>query len=852
MTIDSDDWSSWRDVVSQKELIEELRASIEKGTRNVDSIRRSLVLDIFSHIRPLIRASGSQIDGIAENSTSQTTSTDKLPPFSDATFVKRLRKWIWILGWCVQSHAEESASDATSRDVTDSATTSTKKGPIISMAKAWQCIEECFEGLPLSDAATWFEWLISEDWMQSGSEVKVPASELGVPLRFFRSLLLRVSYAASNARSAVAQPHRLANLTGLILSYASSILPLCHASGLNRKSLINSSRKTPVIVSDTDEFCVKILQSDQKATEEKPTGRNGRRGNDKSGASTPRNSIFESAQTFLKASQIASNPLKPPQQQGGKQQQRGGREAQRPVAPLLSKANYDLLWEFVAKLSVLAGKFNDPKDSLRIDSNLNDFDAQLQKVLPVIVSYEASDKASSVSTTTASESTPAVLESSRSTLTSISSSGYAPNSVASFLAPTSLQSSTFLTLPFATHLQLLQPGFRLQLIVHILIFLHSLKKPSAAPVAGAKVVTEKALTTEGTNTLNAIIKRVESALSAVLQKTLVCPTSDSSDTRTPASSNTAFLMCQAVLSYMESEAKYVEWKVANCPDFELPLPVSLAFTNTESAMDVDLAASHGSTASKKRKSAFWSTPAAGEPVPPGVLQSTALTTQNVSMLDSSLQEFITANKKRKEAQLRDGFVGCPPRSATAKGPRFNLGAPALSELFNRAATESSGMPSLDDALGDIPTHASTWRARRVVLYRGNISAYNALCTTSNNSEGEPFDLASFASASNRNFPAHLFVPPAPPTPPPAPEPIVEAAEESAAQELVPEEGKDSNAMQLSEPTSAAPSSPNGEDQQVKGENDGAEAKEGNTEEQAQEEDQAAADDDGLGDLFIEE
>lgn len=828
---------------------------MEKGTRNVDSIRRCLVADIFSHIRPLVRASGSKLDGIADNSASESSSTDKPAPFTDATFVKRLRKWIWILGWCVQSHAQESPSDATAMDTTDSATTSTKQVPIISMAKAWQCIEECFEGLPLSDAATWFEWLISEDWMQSGSEVKVPASELGVPLRFFRALLLRVSYAASNARNAVAQPHRLANLTGLILSYASSILPLCHASGLNRKSLINSSRKTPVTISDTDKFCIKILQSDQESTDGKPAKRHGRRGQEKSGASTPRNSIFEAAQTFLKASQVASNPLKPPQQAGGKPQPKGPRDAQRPVAPLLSKANYDLLWEFVAKLSVLAGKFNDPKDSLRIDSNLTDFDAQLQKVLPVIISYEASDKASCVSSNTNAEVTPTTLESSRSTLTSISSSDHTPNSVASFLAPTSLQSSTFLTLPFATHLQLLQPGFRLQLIVHILIFLHSLKKPSAAPVAGAKVNPEKALTPEGTSTLNAIIKRVESALSAVLQKTLASPTSDSSTSGTPASSTTAFLMCQAVLSYMESEAKYVEWKVANCPDFELPLPVpaSLRASSSDSAMDVDSPEAQGCAATKKRKSAFWATPAAGEPVAPGVLQSTALTTKNVSMLDSSLKEFLTANKRRKEAPLRDGFVGCEARSSAAKGPRFNLGAPALTELFNGAATESSGMPSLDDALGEIPTHASTWRARRVVLYRGNISAYNALCASSKNSEGEPFDLASFVSASNRNFPSHLFVPPAPPTPPPEPEPIVETVEAAATLESGHEESKDeSNAMQLSEPTSAAPSSPSGENHQEKDENEGVEVKDENGEEQAQEDQTAVADDDGLGDLFIEE
>lgn len=839
-------------MASQNALIEELRSSGEKSTRNVDAIRRSLVLDIFSILRPASSILVSTSDSEATKESLETIETEDAHAITSSTFVKRLRKWVWIIGWSVQSHVVESPINGSSMDISDEIPNQTKKGAVISMAKAWQCIEECFECLPLSATVTWFEWLISEEWMQSGSEVKVPASELGVPLRFFRALLMRVSYATSNARTAVAQPHRLANLAGLILSYASSILPLCHASGLNRKSLINSSRKTPIIIPDSTE----IYSYDDKESHNKENGTSTSSKSSKpyghSTGSSQRSSIFDSVGPLLKACHAASTHVQVPQSAPQKSSQRGPRESQRPSNSSLTKSNYDLLWDFVSRISVLSGKMSDPKDSLRIDSNLTDFDSQLQKVLPIIINYETNDKASSMENNLTT-SPHLDSESTRSNLASLTTSYvHSPNSVPSFLSPTALQSSTFLTLPFATHLQLLQPAFRLQIIVHILIFLHSLKKPSAAPIAGAKPSTDRVLTTEGTNILNGIIKRVESALSTVLQKTLNTSSSASTTFSASTTSTTAFLMSQAVLSFMDSESKYVDWKVANCPDFELPLPSSSRSTSVDSdaAMQVDSASGQERTASKKRKIPFWSTPLSGEPVMPGVLQSIAITTTNLDSLHQSLKEFITATKKRKEAPLRDGFVGCDGDSFSTRGPKLNLGAPALTALFNSPPTETSGMPTLDDALGEIPTPASTWRSRRVIRYRDNLSAYTGLCLSSRNRDGEPFDLASFVSASNRNFPSPLFVPPAPPTPPPEPEPLPEpdlapTASDTAAETVVIAEGAGIEGVEQSESNEPLASA-----SEAMEENEAE-----NESKEVMEEDVVpppAEDDDGLGNLFVEE
>lgn len=804
----------------------------------MDAIRRSLVVDIFSLVQASIQASRSKSPAKTENEGEGMDSASDSAVLSSPTFKKRLRKWIWLLGWSVQSQSADTDSNGAAMDISEPTTIQEKRGPIISMSKAWQCIEECFECLPLSDSATWFEWLISEEWMQSGSEVKVPASELGVPLRFFRTLLLRVSYATSAARTSVAQPHRLAHLAGLILSYASSILPLCHASGLNRKSLINSSRKTPIVIPDASPLLSKSTQDTVEVKSQSGDRSDGRRGSRTAATSARPLSVFDSAQPLLKACQVASNPNgKAPQPSHGSQHaQARARETPRPAS--LTKANYDLLWDFVSRVSSLGGKLNDPKESLRVDANLVSFDQQLQKVLPILVSYEANDKAAT-SEIKASETPSVALETSRSNLASLSNSSFAPNSIASFLSPNSLQSSTYLTLPFATHLQLLQPAFRLQLVVHILIFLHSLKKPSVAPVAGAKPLNEKALSADGLATLETIIQRVQSALSAVLQKTLTTPKSDHSSSSSPVSSNTAFLMCQSVLSFMESEAKYVDWKVANCPDFELPLPTSVSSNagETSSLMETDGEDAQPRANPKKRSAPFWFAPVPGEPSAPGVVHSSAITSTNMAPLHQSLQEFVTANKRRKEAPLRDGFIGC---DASSKRPKFNLGAPALNNLFNSAPTERSGLPSLDDALGEIPTSSSTWRSRRVIRYGDNLSAYTALCLSAQNSEGEPFDLASFVSASNRAFPSPLFVPPAPPTPPPEPEPVVEPepvpAEASGA-------GEETNsAMEVSEPTSAAPTSPDGSGVD--------EAAKESVEEQPDV--PVPEEDEGLGELFVEE
>lgn len=788
-------------------LVAEMRQNGLKSAKNVDAMRRVLLDTVFAAVLP---QGATATDAVPETTAKESGESKSLLMLGDYTsdkFEKRMRKWILLLGWSVQSHDAGAAPSDNHMDTDGDSTSKARTEAVMPMSKAWQCLEECFECLPLSEVAKWFEMLISEEWMQSGSEVKVPSAELGVPLRFFRALLLRLSYAASSTSpSASAQPHRFAAIAGLVLAYASSILPLCHASGLNRKSLINFSRKTPITIPDGTVIFPKaenvVQEGSSSSSTSNSTSRNEREAR---GSAQKTNSLFTASQAFVKASQLgrpsAAAQNTTSQSHSSHSRSRGtdatSSNAQKATSSL-SKQTFDLLWDFVSKLSSLTSKVNDAKESPRINENLIAFDSSVQKVLQLLVNYEVSSRPSAFEPSSASSSplssTTGLDMTSDMSLCSLTRGAPPHNTVTSFTSSIAIQSSAFLTLPFATHLQLLHPTFRLQVVVHTLIFLHSLKRASTAPSPSAAAnkavpLSEKPLTPEATTTLDATIKKVETALAAILQKTLTPSnpfeqSGGASQARAGApncTSSTAYLICQAVLEFMTLESKYVDWKIAGCPDFELALPSkpSSQITDSSTGMDIDTAGESARLASKKRICPFWREKNENEETAPGVLRSKTLTSSS-EPLQQSLSEFISASKKRREAPKKDGFVGYSANSAPSKPQTYQLGAPALNNLFNNKITIIGGRPTLSEAMGEIPTPASIWRAKRVVRAIDSFSAYNSLCLSSINRDGEPFDLPSFVSASNASYPSPMFVPPSPPTPPPEPEPIPEITTTTAS------------------------------------------------------------------------
>jgi hypothetical protein len=249
----------------------------------------------------------------------------------------------------------------------------------------------------------------------------------------------------------------------------------------------------------------------------------------------------------------------------------------------------------------------------------------------------------------------------------------------------------------------MDPTFRLQVLINSLIFLHSISRSSASPIPGAKPVTEKQVSQEGQNLIAGMIKKIEEAIGT--------------------STTYGQLATEALLDMMDTEGRYVDWKVGNCADFEVAV---------------------GSVASSwtPKKRSFSDFIAS---------QST------MAECPHALKEYAIAIKRRKDRPLREGFVGAPNLLRAKQRESMNLGSPSLNGLFNSPIQAAASTPLLDDAFG-VGNQVSSWRARRVIVQEENLHAYIRLAGSDQNSEGEPLDLERFVSASNRNFPAEMFIP----------------------------------------------------------------------------------------------
>lgn len=533
-----------------------MKAHDAKTPWNLDSLRRFFNFDVLPLACP-------DIKDVAKSN------------YGNDQFKSALSRWFCVLGWASQNE-------------------------LITAGKCWQAIEEVLECLPLTVMDYWFDYLMNQAWLK---EKPVPAAELGIPLRTIKGLLSRV---------------KAAHLCGRVLCFVASILPLCHASSLNKKSAVNLRPKVKPYLDDVS-----------------------------------------TQQPFIVASSSSRQAF--------------------------SKSNYTQLWDTIAKFQSLA----EPADAARDMIKLHDLDKDITKLLATLY---AAQKTVHPGHPAATHSSPHSKNSS-----SMDTSSSSINNLVS--------SETYMTQPLATHLQLMDPAFRLQILVHVLIFLHSIPTSSAAVVLGAKVAPEKTISAEGQTLLNGMIKRIEEAISKLADYTRV--TAD------------------AVLDMMEAESSYVAWKVSGCVDFEIS-PGSL--------------------------------PTAWEAKGKRTFNEFMEGQDKIQEVPQVLREYTSACKKRKDRPLRDGFVGASSTLRTKPKELVNLGSPALTNLFNSPIPRAAETPSLDDACIGLGNALSGWRARRVVLQGENLHAYVRLTGSDQNSTGEPLDISAFADASNKNFPSELFVP----------------------------------------------------------------------------------------------
>ena len=748
-----------------------MRSSDDKSSRNVDSMRRVLIDSILSQLGPSTkpapsdstekdlsaskiasRSAHSLNDGPTKSFNESTarsglfsrisSKSAALAPYSSDTFERLLKRWVYILGWCTQTTITVLDSEGV-----DSGTTR----PFISLGKVYSCLEELFECLPVAELAKWFDWIMeTQEWFANQT---LAATELVFALRTFKVLLMRLY---NNGQS-----HRFGQLAGKVLMFATTVLPFYHASGINRRGQING-RRYPILLDDV----TPIYGEEKSAEGSKPSnntfGRNGRNPRDLKPKST---SIFENALPFITSTAQASV-------------QHRNTKSGILTSKTLTKTSHAMVWETLQKFRVLSAKMNDVKDSPRIDANLVQIEKSVLSVMSFLVNYE---------TTHASLHTQ--MQASK--------------------------SSTFLTMPFATHVELMSPSFRLQIAVHILIFLRAIERPSTAPLAG---VTDKTLSNEGVQLINNLVKKVEDFMVSMITKSC-CSDSMASSTLSP------MLLCESVLDMMDAESAYVDWKFANCPDFFLPLPAALTSPPNQNGMDIDVKAVDekneeiGETSQKmgvtgdvsvqsshltsKGKRQFYEIAAELLPKPSAGTE----TSQSAILLHHSLMDFAASCKRRKERPIRDGFVGASNQLREHAGgrlgpqshqPRYNFGSPSFNALFNSPVDPCAAIPSLDDALGGIASMASSWRSRRVIRAQDNLTAYAALSLSSSNKEGEPFDIESFVSASNLNFPSSFFIPKPPPTP--VPEAILEPEPTAAAPAAT-------EAPETMDPQSSNPSKP---------------------------------------------